>query len=421
MEKYELELTEDNIKETIKNDYLDNNKKLYSLARLVKEIDKNMVICIDGEWGCGKTFFINQFKYIIKDSEKSEELKLDTNIISVLDEIKKNNMIVYYDAWKNDNHTDVFQSIIYNILNEFPNYKNIVTDFNEVKKMFLTIGGNIASICSLGVITNEIINFDKILTYEELAKDIVTIEEKSKNFKKLLKKILGNKRMILIIDELDRCNPMFASKVLETIKHFYDICNITVIIVANNKELSHTIKKQYGNEFNAYGYLNKFYDFIITLDNSKNKEYAEKVLDFDNRNYLPHEVCYEMFKKYNFSLRECNKFRILYNMVKSRIEINTRNFYDYKGYEICFYIILPIIIAFKIKDIDSYRECLNGQGIESLKSALQYINNDLDTWLKEIANTNEDNEIEIILDTYKKFRKNALYKEIFDDCVRMTL
>ena len=57
MENFELELIEENIEKTIKEDYLDNNKKLYDLSRLINEIDTNMTICIDGEWGVRKNIF----------------------------------------------------------------------------------------------------------------------------------------------------------------------------------------------------------------------------------------------------------------------------------------------------------------------------------------------------------------------------
>ena len=425
MEKFELELTEENIEKTITEDYLDNNKKLYDLSRLVNEIDTNMTICIDGKWGCGKTFFVNQFRYIIEKAEQCEMFKLPKEALPILKSIKENNVVVYYDAWKNDHHPDAFQSIIYNILNEFPKYKDIVTDFKEVKKMFNNIGKNILNAISYGIISPDIIDIDKISTYEELADKIITVEEKAKKFKELLKKILGNKRMTLIVDELDRCNPMFATRMLETIKHFYDISNITIIIVANNKELCHTIKKQYGSEFDAYSYLNKFYDFIITLDNSKNVEYAQKVLKFRSSTYLPHDVSYVMFKKYGFSYRECNRFRTMYNMVEKHIEISKHMIFDEVNYRICFDIILPIILAFKIKDIDSYMECLNTDKTDAIREALKYLKEEFKkirgSWLKELAQTEEEDEIKVIIDKYLKFRKEGIYKKLFNDCIRMTI
>ena len=425
MEKFELELTEENIEKTIRENHLDNNKKLYDLSRLINEIDTNMTICIDGDWGCGKTFFVNQFKYIIEKAEECEKLNLSNDIFQILKQIKENNVLVYYDAWKNDHHPDAFQSIIYNILNEFPKYKDIVTDFKEVKNMFWNIGKNILNTITDGIISPDIIDFDKISTYEDLADNIVTVEEKAIKFKALLKKILGDKRMILIVDELDRCNPMFATKMLETLKHFYDISNITIIIVANNKELSHTIKKQYGNEFDAYSYLNKFYDFIMTLDSSNNVEYAKKVLNFNSNTYLPHNVSYVMFKKYNFSYRECNRFRTMYNMVQKHIEMEFDMIFDEVNYRINFSIILPIIIALKIKDIDSYRECLNTDKIDALRDALKYLKEEFqkthNNWLKRIAKTENDDEIEIILNSYQNFKKTGMYKDIFNDCIRITV
>lgn len=422
MEKFELELTKENIKETILKNYLDNNKRLCTLARLIDSIENNTNICIDGDWGCGKTFFINQFIYLVKNREIDSELKIEKDLSNVFANIETNNVIIYYDAWKNDNHPDAFESIIFNILNEFPKYKDKVEEFNDIKDILIGFGKNIINKCSY-----EIIDFDNIKTYEELAEQIVTAEEKKERFKELLQKILGKKRMILIIDELDRCNPIYASKVLETIKHFYDFSNITIIYVSNNKELANTMKKQYGENFNGYEYLNKFYDFVITLDNDKNIEYSQKVLNFNSSTYLPHNISYEMFKKYNFSYRDCNRFKTMYEMVKNYIERDKNGIFNREEYNTAFDIILPIIIAFKIKDLVAYRECLNG-GTSKLKEALKYIKNSFEKnyahtgWLKEISGTDEnEDEIEKIIQIYNKFKDNNMYSELFNECIKMSI
>lgn len=422
MESFELELTEENIKETILKNYLDNNKRLYTLARLIDSIENNTSICVDGDWGCGKTFFINQFIYLVNNREIDSKLKLEKDLSDVFLNVEANNVIIYYDAWKNDNHPDAFESIIFNILNEFPNYKDRVEDFNNIKDILISFGKNIINKCSY-----EIIDFDNIKTYEELAEQIVTVEEKKKRFKELLQKILGKKRMILIIDELDRCNPIYASKVLETIKHFYDFSNITIIYVSNNKELANTMKKQYGESFNGYEYLNKFYDFVITLDNDKNIEYSQKVLKFNSSTYLPHNISYEMFKKYNFSYRDCNRFKTMYEMVKNYIERDKNGIFNKKEYNTAFDIILPIIIAFKIKDIIAYRECLKGE-TSKLKEALKYIKNSFEKnythtgWLKEISGAGEnEDEIEKIIQIYNKFKDNDMYSELFNECIKMSI
>lgn len=41
---------------------------------------------------------------------------------------------------ENDHHPDAFESIIFNILNEFPKYKDRVEDFNNIKDILIGFG-----------------------------------------------------------------------------------------------------------------------------------------------------------------------------------------------------------------------------------------------------------------------------------------
>ncbi len=419
MENYELEINNENIKDTLINDYLGNKEKLYSLSNLIDCINNNITICIDGDWGCGKTIFIKQFLYLLKNQEEYNQLYIKKDIQEVLKNVSENNICVYYDAWKNDNHIDAFESIIFNILNEFPNYKDQVSEFLNIKDTLIDFGQKF-----INKFTNGYINLEKVKTYQELADQIETVEEKKEQFRKLLENILNEKRMILIIDELDRCNPIFASKVLETIKHFYDIKNITIIVSANNRELSNTIKKQYGQDFDGYGYLNRFYDFIITLDNSKNIEYSQRVIGLGTSTYLPHNIACEMFKKYNFSYRDCNRYGTMYNMVKKYIESDDF-FANKKQYNVTFSIILPIIIAFKIKDIEAYQSVLNDEE-KYLRESLEYINSEFkksdgiySEWLADMVGTEKGNEIDLILKLFSEFKKSEIYSKTINNCIKM--
>lgn len=417
MEKFELELTEENIAKTIKDDLINNNKKLFSLIDLVSNIEDNMIVCIDGERGSGKTFLVSQFKYLVDKNDYSE-FSLKDITKENLEKIRSNNVVVYYDAWKNDSHKDAFQSIIYNILNEFSKYKKIVPKHNTIRNFISD-----AFLNFFEKSTFDIINFDKITTFEDLAEQIVTEEEKKEKFKELINKIFGEKRLILIIDEIDRCNPLYATKILETVKHFYDLENITVIVVANNKELVNTIKKQYGYNFDAYAYLNKFYDFIITLDNKNNINYSKKYLEFSERTYLPHNVAFVMFKKYNFSYRECNRYKTMYNMVKKYIEADKSKQFNESEYTIAYSILLPIILALKIKDIEKYTNVLNGDE-RIIKEMIEYLIDEFkndkeigDNWIAEITQREEGKEIQYVLQVYKKY----INIETYNDCIRMTI
>lgn len=145
---------------------------------------------------------------------------------------------------------------------------------------------------------------------------------------------------------------------------------------------------------------------------------------------MPHCIAFEMFKLYNFSYRECNKYAILYNMIKDKIETNTKYVCDSKHYLIAFEVIIPIILAFKVKDIVAYKECVLGHS-NKLKEALYYVRNefnkkdDYKNWLKDLVNYKDNdkniNEIDEIIEIYNKYRTYSWYSELFINCMNLNL
>lgn len=431
-----LEVNDKNICTTLLEDKVGNKEYLESLIRLIKNINDNEVICIDGEWGVGKTFFIKQFEYLVNNYKKMDKVPnfddIKEDLISIID----NNLIFYYNAWENDDHESPFNSIIYNILDEYPKFKDKVIEQVNKEVFVKDILKNLIKIMS-----NKLLNIDlnadiinQIKTFEDLSKEINTKEEKKKLFKELINKILNNKRMILIVDELDRCNPLYATRMLETIKHFYNLENVTVIIVANNNELKSIINKQYGIDFNSYGYLNKFYDYVITIDSARSLDYCKKFLDFSNHTFLPHDVFYAMLNKYRFTLRECNRYRTLYDTAKDYIEAKEIYYMSFnkKEIDIIYSIILPIILAFKIKDYSAYNECLNKE-TSSLKVALKDLKIYLDStekggWLYEfidysenIKEMNDEYLFNKIIDVYLKIFKTHNFEKTFMKIIKNSL
>ena len=94
-----------------------------------------------------------------------------------------------------------------------------------------------------------------------------------------------NRGIILMIDELDRCLPDYAIKVLERLHHICFGTRIILITAVNKKELSGSIAKAFGqiNSDNkdsfAEHYLQKFIDFTIHLNNGL---FAEPDISFLN-------------------------------------------------------------------------------------------------------------------------------------------
>ncbi len=79
--------------------------------------------------------------------------------------------------------------------------------------------------------------------------------------------------LIFIIDELDRCNPSFAIKTLEVAKHLLDVKNIIFIFALDMHQMRAAVKKFYGQDIDADGYLCKVFDYFTILPAPSHNEY----------------------------------------------------------------------------------------------------------------------------------------------------
>lgn len=64
--------------------------------------------------------------------------------------------------------------------------------------------------------------------------------------------------IVIIIDELDRCRPTYAVKLLEEIKHLFDVPGIVFVLGMNSDQLSKSISGAYGSAFDGRSYLRRF-------------------------------------------------------------------------------------------------------------------------------------------------------------------
>ena len=149
-------------------------------------------------------------------------------------------------------------------------------------------------------------------------------------------------------------------------------------------------------------------------------------MGFKSETYLPHNIAFEIFKKCDFSYRDCNRYRTMYDVVKEHIEKSRTEILDEREYTIVFDIILPIIIAYKVKDIQAYKSILVGEN-KYLKESLEFIDSEFKkseiiygNWFADLTGKSDGNEIEEIINV-TKFKKNGWYREILDDCIKMSL
>ena len=88
----------------------------------------------------------------------------------------------------------------------------------------------------------------------------------------------GGKPLVIIIDELDRCRPTYAIELLEITKHLFSVDHIIFILATNKSALAHSVKALYGYEFDAAGYLHRFFDLDLQLPEPNRKEFTRAMI-----------------------------------------------------------------------------------------------------------------------------------------------
>ena len=387
MKTLDLKPTQNNLLEMFLKDSIGRNEELYYFVNLLNSIEDNVSIAINAQWGSGKTFFVKQTKLILdaynnlnKDKSNNEVIKNKFGSYTRnKGDLKIKDMIsVYYDAWENDNDIDPVLSIIYNI------YTNSHQFYDSVsfRDRLLESGKCLAALVEL-VTGRDLNKFFKTLKNAANIDEIWSEIQKQKKLKKTISNFFDsftedNQRLVIFIDELDRCRPSFAVKLLERIKHYFDNDKITFVFSINALQLQHTIKKYYGNDFDAHNYLDRFFDFYITLLPVD----TEKYCSFLGMN-LSYDEVEESYKKiidyFEFQLREINKFYSLSQIAIYKIKnSNGWGFAEQETFKFCIKYIVPFIIALRIKNIDEYYNFINGKDSQKfadiiLKTDLFYL------------------------------------------------
>lgn len=295
------------------NDKLGRKDSIKTLIEFMNTFkDQPLTIGLNGDWGTGKTFFLEMMK---------EELK--------------GKYIIKIDIFEMDYLDDPLLPIIGELLKKLKDSSLVHSKGKEliksISKGSLKIGGALIGLAlkvSTGIDASKVME----LAGEFAENQLEEYKGKSKSineFKSALEAEASEQEpIIFMIDELDRCQPIFALKVMEIIKHIFDVKNVYFILSFNKDMMKKAIQKVYGN-VDAENYLHKFVPYEFTLPMYEN-EYRE-FLDFKLIKELGDEKAHHQFSidsrkiliplfiYYNTSLRSIERivryFRIYYDIL----------------------------------------------------------------------------------------------------------
>lgn len=369
MKSMELLPTDENIIATLKNDALRRNKDLFGFIKTLSMIEGSRAIALDADWGNGKTFFVKQAKLILENLNpciKCDETnnKITDIISSFTQQYPEQNEIsilpIYYDAWENDNLKDPLVSILYETTKQMATWYGECFEQKDFSKIFFSIIDFFT-----GLNTSNIYEAMRNIDFLEEAKSESKLRTLVKEYFEELKTEHAE-HIVFFIDELDRCKPTYAVNLLERIKHYLTLDNVIFVFSVNIEQLTHTIKKNYGDGFDAYRYLDRFFNLQIKLPKPNLSFYFQSLNFYEENSYK--STCCAAIKHCNLSIREIPKFLEMAKSIEKKSTLRARSFGTHLALTFIFCFFMPYSLALKTMSHDKYKQFISGNGIDDFIS-----------------------------------------------------
>jgi hypothetical protein len=263
------------------------------ISPLVENKGKS-VIAIEADYGMGKTYFSQKFNEYLDHHDISsryfsvwERDYLDDPFIAFSEFIMKKS----YEVAKKTESKTKSDKIIRKAKKFWVGSKNLVK--SGISSVNVSAKGK-ATLPGLGEVTlGAGVSGDKFIksleSYIEDTEEKISLDsiDPIHKFKETLTELIlemPSKSLVLIVDELDRCRPDYAIKVLETIKHFYDIEGLIIILPINRRVLSRSIEGFYNLPSDLFEskehYLERFFNIAIPLPETSYIDFIRKAIVF---------------------------------------------------------------------------------------------------------------------------------------------
>lgn len=328
-----------------KNDKLKRQKVALDFTAIIEGINNQpFVISIDSAYGTGKTFFIKRWV---------EDLK-NTGITTC-----------YYNAWNTDYQTDPLVPFVNSIIKQFP--KDISDKLQENFENLIGVlktAGNFAIKCFTG--QDKAIDEAAALAqqafgcFQETGRDFIKNNDQTidviETFKAKLAEEAQKNKIVICVDELERCRPIYAVGLLEIIKHLFNVPNVVFVLSTDRQQLKHTIAKLYGENMDSDGYLRRFVDLELHLplpDREAFCSYLQSSYAVQNKKLsMDHVESWNYFRNnftlwadiYKLSLREMEQIWIEVSYLANIIPENNLKLMP----------VLAWLLIIKSKDVDQF-------------------------------------------------------------------
>ena len=331
--------------EPYRNDLLGLKPFGDTMKTLVKGVDGALVLSINGSWGTGKTTFLKMWEQSLKNDGLTT---------------------IYFSAWEDDYCDDPLISLVGQIRHALKegDWKEMGNTLKEIiKPSVAKIAFAALSQLTAGAVDLNDHNLKSCFenAVDEYIKSGSVLKDVKARLKKQSEECLQNNGnpLVVIIDELDRCRPLFAIGLLEKIKHLFELPGIIFVLGVDRTQLGHSIKSVYGQEMDVDGYLRRFIDLEFLLPKGKPdvfmSEFFKKLGIASAMNAIKENdsiisSSFVIAKIFSFSLRDmeylCRTW-MLATLTGSNKFVSTGP-------------LVPFLVAMKLRDESFYKDVIAG-------------------------------------------------------------
>ena len=236
------------------------------LSEIITTSETPITIGVYGPWGCGKTSLLYMTQDIIKKNTKSKT--------------------VWFSAWQHQNAENIIIPLLQTVRTDWENWS-----IKEGAHKFFTILGStvgdivLKSVTSGGVSAQSIIELGE--KYEQDYFRAKSVSYKiQQEFGGAVSELLGseNNRLVIFIDDIDRCTPDKALEILESLKIYLSVRGVVFVLAADADVISRAIGIRYGDiesSEHSRNYLDKLVQMSIDIpepNEDKIKDYCTKLM-----------------------------------------------------------------------------------------------------------------------------------------------
>jgi len=252
---------------TFDNDLLDLRPFAERLHRFIdvehQFVDGSLVIALSSKFGSGKTTFFQIWKADLENSTEDQKTPL----------------VISLNAWESDYYGDPLFAIISGLVDRVresgQSADSIVEAAKDIGWFATAIGGQIVQkatgidAIAAGALAEA--KKAKRSSVVEIGKETFSVYQGRKdamgNLKTAVQKFVtsSERRVLFLVDELDRCRPDYAIVYLETIKHIFDVQGAVFILAADRQQLENSAKTAFGPDLDFEEYYRKFVHREVSL------------------------------------------------------------------------------------------------------------------------------------------------------------